>query len=157
MRMGSQHSRRKKLEVVTLNMEGREEEEVAGEEVRVQAQDLEVALVPASGGGSGSGTRGNNSVSKGVEEIKRLVANKEFKFAANVAVGTALKMTGTDTLAAAVIAGAKGYQEYRTRSRTRVRKGTVEFAKGQISGAVAGAIASNAVGSVSQSLKIQCR
>ena len=107
------------------------------------------------GAGDGSGNRRSNSVSEGVKDVKELMRNKEFKFAANVAVSTALKVTGTDTLAAAAIAGAKGYQEYRRHGlEAGIRKGTVEFAKGQVTGLVAGAIASNAVGSAAQSLKI---
>ena len=82
----------------------------------------------------------------GIGGVKDLLARKEFRFAARVALGTMLKMTGTDLLASAVIAAAKGYQEAEKHGlESGVEKATVEFVKGQVVGAIADGIASSAV------------
>lgn len=99
----------------------------------------------ASSGGGEAGGGGGTSQEK--SEIEELLENKEFKFAASVAIGTAMKVTGTDTMAAVAIASAKGYQDYKKQgAASGVATATKEFAKGQIVGAVAGAVTSSAVG-----------
>jgi hypothetical protein len=89
------------------------------------------------------------SVDELVQSAKELVEKKEFKFAANVTAGVALKVSGTDLLADAVIAGAKGYDEALKHGPVRgAERGATELAKRRLTGAVADAVAAKAVGSV---------
>jgi hypothetical protein len=91
----------------------------------------------------------SRSVDDLVHSAKTLVEKKEFRFAANVTAGIALKVSGTDLLADAVIAGAKGYDEALKHGPERgAERAVTELAKRRLTGAVADSVAAKAVGSV---------
>ena len=84
-----------------------------------------------------------------VQRAKTLTRNKEFKLAANVTVGVALQASGTDLLADAVIAGAKGYDAALKRGPQRgFENALTDLAKRRITATVADSIAAKAVKTV---------
>lgn len=55
---------------------------------------------------------------KMIDNTKKFTANKNFEKAVKIAMGAGLKDAGTGFLAAAVIAGAKSFQAYKTQGPT---------------------------------------
>lgn len=113
----------------------------------------------SGGGGTGPGRPPKTSEQETIESYTRiaqsLISNGKFQFAARVAVGTALRLTGTDTLASVAIAAAKGYQVAQSQGvASGIKTAVFEFAKGQVTGAVAGSIASGAVQYVVQEVGV---
>jgi hypothetical protein len=100
-------------------------------------------------GGAQTTLSGGRSIDDLVQRARNLSQNKEFKFAANVTIGVALQASGTDFLADAVIAGAKGYDEALKRGPERgAEKAVTELAKRRITATVADSIAAKAVKTV---------
>jgi hypothetical protein len=76
----------------------------------------------------------------------RLVKDKKFRTAARIGAGIAMKMTGTDVIADAAIAAAKGYKEAEKHgAESGVKTATKEFVTRQVTGMTTDAIAGKAV------------
>jgi hypothetical protein len=102
------------------------------------------------GGSGGGGSGGGQSVSQTVQNLVRLVKDKKFQLAAKCGVGIALKMTGTDVLADAAVAAAKGYKDAQQHgAESGVKTAAKEFVTRQATGMATDAIAGKAVDSVS--------
>jgi hypothetical protein len=98
------------------------------------------------GGGGGDGGVGSSSLEKKLDE---LLHDKKFKEAAQIGIGTANKITGTDLLVDAAFAGVKGYQEAKKHGVERgARVAATNFAKSQSIGSASDVIATVAVRSV---------
>lgn len=101
------------------------------------------------GGGGGGGGSGGQSVSKTVQDLVQLVKDKKFRAAAKCGLGIAMQMTGTDILADAAIAAAKGYKDAEKHgAESGAVTATKEFVKRRVTGMAFDAIAGKAVDSV---------